>query len=131
MRTEKGSDPSAPWTVVIGIIGAILTFALIVALQVLFHRVQDSEEEKKVYSQVSEQLAQIKSQQLENLNSYRWLDRKAGRVEIPIDRAMQLVVAEQAAASSQHPGSRERAPSPQPAENRAGAANPEPKGASE
>ena len=41
VRTEEGADPNAQWTILIGIVGAILTFAIIVALQVLFHRVND------------------------------------------------------------------------------------------
>lgn len=37
-------------------------------------------------------LKQYREDKLEQLNSYQWIDRDQGRVRIPIDRAMQLMV---------------------------------------
>jgi hypothetical protein len=93
VRTEEGADPNAQWTVLIGIVGAILTFAIIVALQVLFHRVNNEEIAQKK-AMPNEDLVRIRTAQLEHLNSYRYLDQTAGRVAIPIDRAKELVLVE-------------------------------------
>lgn len=93
VRTEEGADPNAQWTILIGIVGAILTFAIIVALQVLFHRVANDEMTRKKAAP-NEDLVRIRTAQLEHLNSYRYLDQAAGRVAIPIDRAKELVLVE-------------------------------------
>jgi len=37
-------------------------------------------------------LAELRAAEESDLNSYGWIDRKAGTVRIPIDRAMQLMV---------------------------------------
>lgn len=87
-------DPNAPMTVVVGIVGCILVFVIIVALQALFHEAKDAEFRRKVINQKPEQLRSLRSEQLEQLNSYRWVDQQAGVVAIPIDRAMELMVQE-------------------------------------
>ena len=86
-------DPNVPASAVVGIIGAVLLFVIIVGLQALFYRMQDAELADKVYSQPYEQLRQLDADQLEQLNSYGWVDQQAGTVHIPIERAMQLEVA--------------------------------------
>jgi hypothetical protein len=37
----------------------------------------------------------IRAAEIERLSSYGWVDRKAGIVHIPIDRAIELIVAEE------------------------------------
>lgn len=93
VRTEEGADPNAQWTVLIGIVGTILTFVIIVALQVLFHRVSKEELARKS-AMPNADLERIRTAQLEHLNSYRYIDQAAGRVAIPIDRAKELVLVE-------------------------------------
>ena len=83
-------DPNVPASAVIGIIGAILLFVIIVGLQALFYRMQEQELAAKVYSQPYEELRQLDASQLEQLNSYGWVDQQAGSVHIPIERAMEL-----------------------------------------
>ncbi len=83
-------DPNVPASAVVGLVGAILLFVIIVGLQALFYRMQDAEIADKVHSQPYEELRQLDAEQLEQLNSYGWVDQQAGTVHIPIDRAMQL-----------------------------------------
>ncbi|MBI2840052.1 MAG: hypothetical protein HYX75_17190 [Acidobacteria bacterium] len=92
--SEKYSDPSAYGTIVVGFVGAILTVAIIIGLQALFYSVEQEENLQKVYSQSAEELARLRAEQLELLNSYRWIDREKGIVGIPIDRAMEMTVRE-------------------------------------
>lgn len=89
-------DPNVQKSAVVGIISAIVLFVVIVGLQALFYSMQHDELEAKVYRQSSEELRAVRAQQLEQLNSYGYVDPAAGAVHIPIERAMQLIAAEAA-----------------------------------
>ena len=94
VRTEEGADPNGAWTAVIGIIGAVLTLAIIVGLQALYNKVETDEVQRKVFDAVADQLTQTRADQLATMNSYKWIDQKAGITGIPIDVAMEKVVVE-------------------------------------
>jgi hypothetical protein len=87
-------DPSTSRTVLVGFIGTIILFVVIVALQALFYTEEKREFERKVLNQVPEELASLRAKQVENLNAYRWVEKASGVVAIPIDRAMQIIVSE-------------------------------------
>ena len=95
--SEGIGDPNTPATLVVGAVGAILLVICVVLLQAYFYRSEADEVRRKVVAVAPEELAQARAEQLGVLNSYRWIDEKAGVVGIPIDRAMELVVAERAA----------------------------------
>jgi hypothetical protein len=87
-------DPDVPLSAVIGLIGVILLFVIIVALQAVFYNMESTELERKVGSQRDEELARLEASQRETLATYRWIDQGGGVVGIPIERAMELVAAE-------------------------------------
>lgn len=87
-------DPNVQLSALVGILGSILLFVIIVGLQALFFKMQEDELRLKVYSQPYEELRSLDAQQLEELNSYGWVDQQAGVTQIPIDRAMELTVRE-------------------------------------
>ena len=87
-------DPNVPASAIVGIISAILLFAIIVALQALFYSFEEQELQRKVYSQPYEALQQLDADQMEQLNSYGWISEPDGVAHIPIDRAMELTVQE-------------------------------------
>ena len=87
-------DPDVPASAVVGIVGAILLFAIIVGLQALFYRMEEGERSRKVYEQPDQALQQLDADQLGTLTSYGWVDQQRGVVHIPIERAMALVVEE-------------------------------------
>jgi flagellar basal body-associated protein FliL len=87
-------DPNVAASAVIGIISAILLFVIIVVLQALFFSAEQSERERKVYSQSYQALQQLDASQLELLGSYSWVSEGDGVVRIPIERAMELEAAE-------------------------------------
>ena len=92
----RGSgDPNTQNTVLIGILAAITLFVVVVMLQALFYRVERGEARRKVETVVPEELSRLRAAQLEQLNSYRWIDPAAGVAAIPIDQAIRLVVQEQ------------------------------------
>ncbi len=87
-------DPDVPASALVGVVGAILLFVVIVALQALFFRMQESERSRKVYEQPYEALQTLDADQLGTLTSYGWVDQQRGVTRIPIERAMALLVAE-------------------------------------
>ena len=89
-------DPNVSASAVIGIIGAILLFVVIVALQALFYSAEEAERARKVHGRAGEEAERLTAEQQEILNSYRWIDQQAGVVGIPIERAMELVAGEAA-----------------------------------
>ncbi len=92
---SSGGDPNTTWTATIGVVGAILVFVIVVFLQAIFYRVQSSEIQQKVYSEIPETLAALRADQQGQLNSYHWVDKEKGVAAIPIDIAMQQTIAEQ------------------------------------
>jgi hypothetical protein len=89
---RRNDDPDASATIAFGIVGAILVFVMIVALQALFYRMQNEEYKAKVITEAPEQLSRLVAEQREKLGGYRWVDEKAGIAAIPIERAMDLTV---------------------------------------
>lgn len=94
VRTEEGADPNGAWTAVIGIILAVLTLAIIVGLQALYNKVETEEIQRKVFDSVADQLTRSRADQLATMNSYKWVDQATGVAGIPIDVAMEKVVAD-------------------------------------
>ena len=97
---HESGDPNVPATVVVGVVGAILLFVLVVLLQAVFYSAERAENQAKVVAPVSEELASLRASQLEVLHSYRWIDQANGVVGIPIERAMELVAWEHSAAAA-------------------------------
>jgi hypothetical protein len=91
MVRETG-EPNTTLTALVGVVFAIVLFALVVFLQAFFYRAEERENVRKVVAVAPEELSQLRAQQLETLHSYRFIDAKTGVVAIPIDRAMDLVV---------------------------------------
>ncbi len=88
-----GGDPNTPATVLVGVVGAILTFVVIVLVQAVFYNAE-AQTVSRINQGDPRQLSRLRAQELEAINAYGWKDRKKGVVTIPIDRAMELVVRE-------------------------------------
>jgi hypothetical protein len=87
-----GNEPNTPLTAMVGIVFAIVLFALVVLLQAFFYRQEQQENVRKVVAVAPEELSQLRAQQEELLHSYKLLDPQKGVVAIPVDLAMGLVV---------------------------------------
>jgi hypothetical protein len=85
-------EPNTPLAAVVGIVFAIVLFVVVVLLQAFFYHEQAQEDTRKVVAVAPEELSQLRAQQLAQLNSYRWVDEKAGVVAIPIAVAMEALV---------------------------------------
>src|SRR4051812_17895202 len=88
----QSDDVDAQTVAVIGICGAIITFVLIVLVQVLYYRMERLDEEKKFVEPGSTEVQTLVAEQKASLNGYRWVDKGKGVVAIPIERAKELVV---------------------------------------
>jgi len=92
-RTDD--DPRAPETLVAGVLGAILVFAIIVGLQAFFYTMQENERADKVIKAAPEELTRLRAEQTERIGQYRWVDPVGGIATLPIERAMELTVRDQ------------------------------------
>lgn len=88
----RETDPNAPLTALLGVVGAVLLFVVIVALQALFYRQEALERVRKVENVRAEELARNIASQQERLHGYRLLDPTTGAVAIPIERARDVVL---------------------------------------
>jgi hypothetical protein len=80
----------------LGLIGVIMFVVIVVAAQAFFFRYETAYQFERIHSQVSVELRQLRAEQLERLQGYRWVNQQEGRVSIPIERAMELVAGGQA-----------------------------------
>jgi hypothetical protein len=91
-KRDWHEDPDISLTAMVVIVGAVLTFVVVVFLQAIFYRAESAEFERKVVNEMPKQLRNARAEQSALLNEYRWVDRDAGVVAMPIDRAMEIMV---------------------------------------
>ncbi|WP_237228157.1 hypothetical protein [Rubinisphaera sp. JC750] len=78
----------------VGVVSAILTFVIIAAAQVLYYQYQEVETARKEIDVPITASDNVILEQEAILSNYGWLDQEKGIVGLPIDRAMQDVLAE-------------------------------------
>ncbi|HZN54614.1 MAG TPA: hypothetical protein VFB67_04770 [Candidatus Polarisedimenticolaceae bacterium] len=88
------SEPDVRTTAMVGVVGTILLVVIVYAVQGLYESAQRAELEKKVVSQVPEELRSLRAAQRARLAEMRWVDRERGVIAIPIERAMELMAAD-------------------------------------
>lgn len=77
-----------------GFVSAVLTFVVIVAVQVLYLQVEASLDASSQEQSIASRTDQLIAEQEGRLASYAWIDREQGLVQIPIEQAMELTLAE-------------------------------------
>jgi hypothetical protein len=95
---DSRSDLNVTGTALVGLVGGILIFVFIVAVQVLFYWTERAEVQRKVVAQVPEELSQLRAQQLTRINTWRLADEQRKLAAIPIDQAMAAMARDPAAA---------------------------------
>ncbi len=85
-------DINAGTISVIGFIAIIITFVIIVAVQVLYFEYQEIEEKRKHSLFPANESSRKLAEQKKKLESYTWIDREKGIVSIPIQQSMQDVL---------------------------------------
>jgi hypothetical protein len=89
-NTRDGID--TPMVAVLGVISAVLLFGLIVGVQALYLNYAAADSSRKTSDVTFGQEMLIEQENA--LQQRGWLDRDAGRLAIPIERAMELTVDE-------------------------------------
>ena len=93
-------DLNTPKIAVVGFIAAIVVFAIIILMQVLFYWAEAQQHVVKDIDQPFLEYADLTADQQAKLAKYQWIDEKQKIVAIPIKRAMEIVVAELSQESS-------------------------------
>jgi hypothetical protein len=86
-------DVNVSMIIFVALLGAILTTSVVLGMQVLYYRYEAGVETSPKFSEPEVKLQKLQAEQRAQLTEYRLLDAKKGIVAIPIDRAMELVVA--------------------------------------
>ena len=95
MKNHEPTDGlNTPALVTAGLVAAIGTFVLIVALQVLYLKYQAAQVKETLTAPNTASSASLLAEQRSKINRYGWLDRQNDVVAIPIDLAIQLTVEE-------------------------------------
>lgn len=104
------SEPNAKVIVAFAIGSAILLIMTIMALQSYFNHIWEKAVYDKILAPPSNMLVQLHQREDWNLTHYGYLDKKAGVVRIPLDRAMELFSKEAAAGKLFYPAKDEAPP---------------------
>jgi hypothetical protein len=80
---------------VIGTVFALAFVVIVTLLHAYYGRVSAREVQRKVIDEPSVDVARAKAEQLQKIGEYRMIDASKGLVALPIERAMELMVAEQ------------------------------------
>ena len=82
---------------IIGLFGIIVTYVLMVGVQVMFYRMEKADHLRKVVVPGCQDLKEARNGWQLKLNTYRWSDGGHQAAAIPIERAMGQVVGDLAA----------------------------------
>jgi len=78
-----------------GLVGAVLLVIALIWLKSYFYLVRNEVEETQVLTVDNPKLKDLRAREREELTTYGWVDQDKGTVRIPIERAMELVAAEE------------------------------------
>jgi hypothetical protein len=101
----RTDDPSPSSTAYVGGLFVLILILTVIALVGYFDRVATEEFEVKVVDQTVTAVRELRAEQLSRIREYRWVDRQAGTVTIPIERAMELIVEERTRSRREGDGS--------------------------
>jgi len=92
LRGEAGHDKSGMRVAVVayaGLLGVVVVYVLIVAIQVWFYNEKNAEIEA-VNREPNQAMRAYHERENERLRTARWVDKDKGVVAIPVDKAMEL-----------------------------------------
>jgi hypothetical protein len=98
---------SLPMLLGIALAIGLLVWSGVLLLQAWVNTRLAREQDRKIVAPPFAELEVYQAEQQALLGEYRWIDREAGRVGLPVERAMQLVVEEHATPSGARTGGEE------------------------
>jgi|GEM_PF-1012685 hypothetical protein len=103
---EGGYDRGEPNTPIIGFIGGaivLIVIIVILGIQFVYQRSLQDQVAQKQELPVASDLLELRAKEDAALYQYRYIDRAAGTVGLPIERAMDLLVKEAAEGRLKYP----------------------------
>lgn len=91
---SAGDKPRSSTTVLVRALSAILLLEIVALAMLLLCNTQRTDDRRKLRAPRPPELVNLESGQLAAINAYRMVDEQQGIVAIPIDRAIELYVAE-------------------------------------
>lgn len=88
-----------PLIVTLAVMASLLLFTLVVLLGALHDQSQSTLQRDRSERALPSELDVAAAEQRQRLERYAWIDREAGAVAVPIDRAVELVLRDYAAAA--------------------------------
>ena len=85
---------NTPLVFTISAVFVILVLLSVLLLEALFYRMEQDELARKLAFGANDAPVIEQDQQRADMNGYRWLDQEKEIVQIPIDRAMELIARE-------------------------------------
>jgi len=92
---EHQPDVRAGLIMTIGVSGALWIVVIVLSVQALTYHLQQGMYEQDVVAPPNQARQAYREAQLEQIQAYGWVDREAGIVTIPIDRAMSVYAGQQ------------------------------------
>lgn len=84
-----------PFLLPVVAVGALLAVGLVaIALAQWAGFAMQAELDRKVLTRPNPALTALRERELSHLSTYQWVDRKAGVVRIPVERALELTLRE-------------------------------------
>ncbi len=89
---ETAAQPKPLWRVVAG--GMVLLLLFVLAVKLLTGLAPAPDEDAARAAERAKAYADLQAENAKRLETYAWVDKAKGTVQIPIDRAMDLAIAE-------------------------------------
>lgn len=94
--SELPASPTSPRAPLIGVLGILLLFALFAVVVYYVYVPRQTgvfpDDGIRTEKQRRDALAELHAKEAKQLTSYGWVDQKAGVVQLPLDRAMELTL---------------------------------------
>jgi len=90
------SEPNAPGLVIMIALTALILVGVFVGVTAYYEWSKDRVEEEVLLSKPSEELANLHAREDAQLKTYGFINKEKGVVQIPVDRAMELILKEAA-----------------------------------
>ena len=118
---ETAAQPKPLWRVVAG--GMVLLLLFVIAVKLLTGLAPAPDEDAARAAERAKAYADLQAENAKRLENYAWVDKAKGTVQIPIDRAMDLAIAE---LNSKQPAPAGPIATPAPSPEASPAASPSP-----
>jgi len=91
---QRYDDPQTSSSLFVGTVGLLLVVIVVLLAKGFFFRMLDDEVARKNLPGLGEEARFLSEGQLAQLSGYRPVEGEEGRVAIPIERAMEIIVEE-------------------------------------